>query len=153
MGAPSPQCLYSPLVMNRMTQYLTQIKVLGWSLVHRETMYTDARRCVCTCGTLPGVFSTGRISLALIGRRASGGGSEGCADWSRVDGALDISSGGFWIDYIRPGLEDGQSIVSAPVTGSLVSSTLFSCRDVICTVGSTLNWTFRGTDWVLPAGY
>ena len=34
-----PRCLYSPLVMNRMTQYLTQIKVLGWSLVHRETMY------------------------------------------------------------------------------------------------------------------
>ena len=30
-----PRCLYSPLVMNRMTQYLTQMKVLGWSLVHR----------------------------------------------------------------------------------------------------------------------
>ena len=28
-------------VMNRMTQYVTQIKVLGWSLIHRETMYTD----------------------------------------------------------------------------------------------------------------
>ena len=89
-----------------------------------------------------GVFSAGRISLALIGRRASGGGSVGCADWLRVDGAVDISPGGFWIDYIRPGLEDGQSIVAAPVTGSLVSSTLFSCRDVICTAGSTLNWTF-----------
>ena len=34
-------------------------------------------------------------------------------------------------DYIRPGLEDGQSIVAAPVTGSFVSSTLFSCQDVI----------------------
>ena len=67
-----PRCLYSPLVMNRMTQYLTQIKVLGWSLVHRETMYTNARRCVCTRGTLPGVFSAGRISLTLIGRLASG---------------------------------------------------------------------------------
>ena len=148
-----PRCLYSPLVMDRMTQYLTENKVLGWSLVLRETMYTGARRCVCTHGTPPGVFSAGRISLALIGHRASVGGSVGCADWSRVDGTVDISPGGFWIDYIRPGLEDGQSIVAAPVTGSHVSSTLFSCRDVICTAGSTLNWTFYGTDWVLPAGY
>ena len=77
----------------------------------------------------------------------------GCADWSHMDGAVDISPGGFWIDYIRPGLEDGQSIVAAPVTGSLVSSTLFSCRDIICTAGSTLNWTFCDADWVLPAGY
>ena len=101
----------------------------------------------------PGVFSAGRISLALIGQRASVGGSVGCADWSHVDGAVDISPGGFWIHYIRQGLEDGQSIVAAPVTGSLVSSILFSCRDVFCTAGSTLNWTFCGTDWVLPAGY
>ena len=106
-----PRCLYSPLVMNSMTQYLTQIKVLGWSLVHRETMYTGARRCV---------YTAGKISLALIGHRASVGGSVDCADWSRVDGAVDISPGGVWIDYIRPGLEDGQSIVSRPVTGSLV---------------------------------
>ena len=28
-----PRCLYSPLVMDRMRQYLTEIKVLGWSLV------------------------------------------------------------------------------------------------------------------------
>ena len=100
-----------------------------------------------------GGLSAGRISLALIGHRASVGGSVGCADWSRVDGAVDISPGGFWVDYIRPGLEDGQSIVAAPVTGSLVSSTLFNCRDVFCTAGSTLNWTFCGTDWVLLAGY
>ena len=100
-----------------------------------------------------GVFSAGRILLALIGHRASVGGSVGCADWSLVDGAVDISPGGFWIDYIRPGLEDGQSIVATPVTGSLVSSTLFSCRDVFCTAGSTFNWTFCGMYWVLPAGY
>ena len=70
-----------------------------------------------------------------------------------MDGAVDISPGGFRIDYIRPGLEDGQSIVAAPVTGSLVSSTLFSCRDVSYTARSALIWTFCGTDWVLPAGY
>ena len=90
-----PRCLYSPLVMYRMTQYLTQIKVLGWSLVHRETMYTGTRRCVYASGTPPGVFSAGRISLALIGHRASVGGSVGCADWSSVDGVVDISPGGF----------------------------------------------------------
>ena len=72
-----PRCLYSPLVMDRMTQYLTEIKVPGWSLVLSKTMYTGARRCVCTCGTPPGVFSAGRISLALIGHRASVGGSVG----------------------------------------------------------------------------
>ena len=38
------------------------------------------------------------------------GGSVGCADWSRVDGAVDISPRGIWIDYIRPGLEDGKLI-------------------------------------------
>ena len=81
------------------------------------------------------------------------GGSVGYADWSHVDGVVDISPGGIWIDYIRSGLEDGKSIDAAPVTGSLVSSTLFRCRDVFCTAGSTLNWTFCGTDWVLPAGY
>ena len=147
-----PRCLYSLLVMDRMTQYLTEIKGPGGSLVLSKTMYTGARRCVCTRGTPPGVFSAGRISLALIGHWASVGGSVGCADWSRVDGVVDTSPGGIWIDYIRPGLEDGQSIVAAPVTGSLVSSTLFSCRDVFCT-GSTVNWTFCGTDNVLPAGY
>ena len=99
-----PRCLYSPLVMDRMTQYRTEIKVPGWSLVLSETMYTGAQRCVCTRGTPPGFFSAGRISLALIGHRASVGGSVGCADWSRVDGAVDISPGGVWIDYIRPGL-------------------------------------------------
>ena len=41
-----PRCLYSPLVMDKMTQYLTEIKVLGWSFVLRETMNTGARRCV-----------------------------------------------------------------------------------------------------------
>ena len=148
-----PRCLNSPLVMDMMTHYLTEIKVLGWSLVLQETKYTGARRCVCTRVTPPGAFPTGIISLALIGHRAYVGGLVGCADWSCMDGAVDISPGGFWIDYIRPGLEDGQSIVAAPVTGSLVSSTLFSCQDVYDSARSALILTFCGTDWVLPAGY
>ena len=148
-----PRCLNSPLVMDMMTHYLTEIKVLGWSLVLQETMYTGTRRCVCTRVTPPGAFPAGRISLALIGHRAYVGGSVGCADWSCMDGAVDILPGGFRIDYIRPGLDDEQSIVAAPVTGSLVSSTLFSCRHVCYTAGSALGLTFCGTDWVLPAGY
>ena len=133
--------------MAMMTHYLTEIKVMGWSLVLPETMYTGARRCVCTRVTPPGAFSAGRILLALIGHRAYVGGSVGCADWSGMDGAADISPRGFWIDYIRPGLEDEQSIVA------IVSSTLFSCRDFYYTARSALILTFCGTDWVLPAGY
>ena len=148
-----PRCLYSASVMDLMTQYLTEIKGPGWSLMLSKTMYTSARRGVCTRGTPPGVCSAGRIPLALIGHQASVGSSLGCADWSHVDGAVDMSPGGVWIDYIRPGLENGQSIVAVPVAGSLVSSTLFSCRDVTCTARSSLIWTICGTDWVLPAGY
>ena len=148
-----PWCLYSPLVMDRMTQYLTEIKGPGWSLMLSKTMYTGARRCVCTRGTPPGVCYAERILLALIGHRASVGGSVSHADWSCMDGAVDKSPGGVGIDYIRHDLEDRQSIVAVPVTGSLVSSTLFSCRDVTCTARFSLNWTICGTDWILPAGY
>ena len=59
------------------------------------------------------------FSLALIGRRASVGGSVGLADWPRVLGAVDKPPGGVWIDFIRQALEDSQSIVAVPVTGHL----------------------------------
>ena len=68
-------------------------------------------------------------SLALIGRRASVGGSVGPADWPRVLGAVDKPPGGVWIGFIRQALEDRKSIVSVPVTESLVSTIVFSCRD------------------------
>ena len=97
--------------------------------------------------------SVPQVSPALIGHRASVGSSVSHADWSRVNGAVDKLPGGVWIDYIGQGLEDGQSIVAVPVTGSLVSSTLFCCRDVTCIARSSLNWSVCGTDWVLPAGY
>ena len=70
-----------------------------------------------------------------------------------MDCAVDFLPGGVWIGYIRSGLEDGSLIVAVPVTGSLISSTLFSCRDVYCTTGFSSDWTFCGTDCVLPAGY
>ena len=77
----------------------------------------------------------------------------GLADWPRVLGAVDKPPGGVWIDFIRQALEESQSIVAMPVSGSLVSPTLFSCRDAICTTRSSIYWIVCGTDWVLPAGY
>ena len=123
-----PRCLCSPLVMDRMTQYLTEIKGLSWSLMFSKTLYVGGRRRVCTRGTPPEACSAGRISLTLIGRRASVGGSVSHTDWPRVIGAVDMSPGGVWIDYIRQALGDSQSIVAMPMTGSLVAPTLFSCR-------------------------
>ena len=70
-----PRCLCSPLVLDSMTQYLTEIKGPGWSLMLSNTMYAGGWRCVCTHGTPPEACSAGRILLALIGHRASVGGS------------------------------------------------------------------------------
>ena len=118
-----------------------------------KTMYAGGRRRVCTRDTPPEACSAGRILLTLIGHQASVGGSVSLADWSHVIGAVDRSPGRIWIDYIRHALWDSQSIVAVPVTGSLVSPTLFSCRDAICTARSSIYWIVCGTDWVLPAGY
>ena len=68
-----PRCLYSPLVMDGMTQYLTEIKVPGWSLVLSETMYTGARRCVYPWNTAGGLvrgkdFARSDWSPGLCGR-------------------------------------------------------------------------------------
>ena len=68
----------------------------------------------CTAGDL---FRRGGSRL-LIGRRASGGGSEGHTDGARVSGAVDISAGGIWIAYIKQALGASQLLIAAPVTGS-----------------------------------
>ena len=57
------------------------------------------------------------------------GGSAGLADWPCILGTVDKPPGGVWIDFIGRTVGDNQSIVAVPVTGSLVSPTLFSCRD------------------------
>ena len=111
-----------------------------------EIMYGGGRRGVCISDTPPEACSAAGFSLSLIGRRASVGGSVGLADWPRVLGAVDRPPGGVWIDFIRQALEDKQSIVAAPVTGSLVSPILFNCRDAICTDRSSIYC-------ILPAGY
>ena len=77
--------LYPPCVVDRVTDYLTEIKVPGWSFVLSGDMNNGARWCVCACGTPLGVFSAGRISLTLIGHRAGVGGSVGCSDWPCLD--------------------------------------------------------------------
>ena len=86
------------------------------------------------------------FSLAFIGRRASVGGSVGLADWPCMLGAVDNPPGGVWIDFIRRTVEDSQSIVAVPVTGSLVSPILFSCRDANCTYRSLTFWVNCDTD-------
>ena len=62
----------------------------------RDNLSSVDVACVCTRGTPPEACSAGRISLALIGRLGSVGGSVSHADWSRVIGAVDTSPGGVW---------------------------------------------------------
>ena len=103
--------------MNGMTQHRTKINGPYSDLLVRRTMDDRGRRGVWISDTLP------------PGRRATVGGSEGLADWPCAPGALDNPPGGVWIDFIRGIAGDSQSIVAVPVTGSLVSPTLFSRRD------------------------
>ena len=63
--------IYPPCVVNRLGGYLTEIKVPGLGLVLSEDRNNSTRRCVCMRRTPLGVFSAGRISLTLIGCRAS----------------------------------------------------------------------------------
>ena len=63
---------------------------------------------------------------ALIGRRASVGGSAAPADWPSILGPADSPPGGIWIGFIRRTVEHRQSIVAVTVTGSLDFPTLLS---------------------------
>ena len=105
-----------------------QMKINGpdSDILFRKTMNDSGRRGVWISDTLPATLAVKEFSLALIGRRASVG---GLADWPCVHGVVDNPPGGVWIDFIRHTVGDGQSIVAVPVTWSLVSPTLFSCRD------------------------
>ena len=148
-----PRCLCSPLVMNEMTQYLTEIRGPGCGMMLSKTMYAGGRRCVCTRDTPPEACSAGTTSRTWIGRRASGGGSVSHTDCAHVIGAVDTSPSGVWIAYIKQALGVSQLVVAAPVTGSLVYFIVFSCRDITWAVSFHRKWTAGGTDWVLQAGY
>ena len=103
--------------MNGMTQHQMKINGPDSDILVRRTM--DDRATLTVKG----------LSTVLIGRRASVGGSECHTDWLCVPGTVDNPPGGVWIDFIRRTVGDSQSIVAVPVTGSLVSPTLFSRRD------------------------
>ena len=139
--------------MDGMTQRQTKINGPYSDILLRKTMNDGGRRDVWISDTPPATHAVKGFSLALIGRRASVGGSAGLADWACVLGAVDNPPGGVWIDFIRRNVEDSQSIVAVPVTGSLVSPTLFSCRDANCTYRSSIFCVNCDTDWILPAGY
>ena len=152
LGCP-PRCLCLPCAIDGMTQHLTKINRPGSDMKLGKTMHSGVRRGVCTSDTPPEDYSVAGCSLALIGRRASVGGSVGPADWLRMLGAVDKPPGGVWIGFIRQALEDSKSIVFVPVTGSLISPTVFSCRDADFTDRSSRYWIVCDKDWVLPAGY
>ena len=84
-----PWRLYSLWVMNGMTQH--QMKLNGPDsdiLIHR-TMDDSGRRGVWISVAPPATLTVKGFSPALIGRRASVGGSEGFADWPCALGAVD----------------------------------------------------------------
>ena len=123
-----PQCLCLPWAIDGMIQHLTNINRPGSDMKLGKTIYGGVRRGVCTSDTPLEDCSVAGCSLTLIGHRASVGGSVGPADWPHMLGAVDKPPGGVWIGFIRQALEDSKSIVFVPVTGSLISPTMFSCR-------------------------
>ena len=111
------------------------------------------RRGVWISDTPPATLAVKGFALAMIGRRASVGRSAGLADWPCILGTVDKPPGGVWIDFIRRTVGDSQSIVAMPVTGSLVSPTLFSRRDADFSYRSSRFCVNCDMDWILPAGY
>ena len=134
-----PRCLCLPWAIDGMMQLLTKINGPYSDMLLRKTMYS-------------GGISRGRIFARFDGNFFVGS-SVGHADWPHMLGAVDNPPGGVWIDFIRHTLEDSQSIVAVPVTGSLVSPTSFCRRDANCTGRSSIFCIVCGTDWVLPAVY
>ena len=83
--------IYPPCVVDRLGGSLTEIRVPRLGLVLSEDKNNSARQCAGMRQTPLRVFSTGRISLTLIGCQACVGGSVNCSDWPRLDCAVDFS--------------------------------------------------------------
>ena len=148
-----PRRLFSLWVMNGMTQHQMKINGLDSDILIRRTMDDNGRRGVWISDTPPATLTVKGFSPALIDCRASVGGSEGLADWPCALGAVDNPPGGVWIDFIRRTVGDSQSIVAVPVTGSLISPTLFSRRDADFSHRYSRYCIYCDTDWILPARY
>ena len=76
--------------------------------------------------TPPATHAGRGLSLTLIGRCTSVGGSAALADWPCALSAVYNPPGGISIGFIRRTVKHSQSIVAVSVTGSFVSPTLFS---------------------------
>ena len=148
-----PRCLYSMWVMNGMTQHRTKINGPYSDIFVHRTMDDRGRRGVWISDTPPATLPVMGLSTVSIGRRATVGGSEGLTDWPCAPCAVDNPPGGVWIDFIRRTVGDSQSIVVVPVTGSLVSPTLFSRRDADFAYRYSIDCINCDTDWILPAIY
>ena len=109
--------------------------------------------CACVRGTSLGVLSAGSIPIMVIGRIGGGGGPMGRSDWLRECCVVVVWPGGVRIGYIRRVPIQSSSTAAAPVTGSLVFSTLLDCLDEDCAAEFALCLLFCGTDCVWLARF
>ena len=121
-----PRRLYWPWSLDGMTQYQAKINGPYLDTLPRMTLNDGGRWDVWISVTPPATHAGRGPSLALIGRRASVGGSAAPADWPCALTPEDSPPGGIWIGFIRCTVKYRQSIVAVSMTGSLVSPTLFT---------------------------
>ena len=124
-----PRRLYWPWSLDGMTQCQAKINGPVVDTLSRVTLDDGGRWDMRISVTPPATHGGKGLSPALIGHRASVGGSAAPADWPCVLGPADSPSGGIWIGFIRCTVEHRQSIVAVTVTGSLGFPTLLSRRD------------------------
>ena len=145
-----PRRLYWPCSLDGMTQYQAKINGPYLDTLPRMTLNDGSRWDVRISVTPPATHAGRGPSLALIGHRASVGGSAAPTDWPCALSPVDNPPGGIWIGFIRSTVKHRQSIVAVSVTGSLVSPTLFSRRDANCICRPSIFRANCDTDWSLP---
>ena len=134
-------------------RFLTEFKGPRRGQILNGTITAGERRCRYVCLAPPGTCSAGRTLRPLIGRQASGGGSEGHTELARVIGAADIPAGGVWTAYIKQDLRVSQSVAAVPVTGSLVCISWFNLRNTTETVSFPRRQTSGYTSWINRAEF
>ena len=96
-----PRRLYWPWSLDGMTQYQAKINGPYLDTLPRMTLNDGGRWDVRISITPPATHAGRGPSLALIGRRASVGGSAAPADWPCALSPADSPPGGIWISFIR----------------------------------------------------